>query len=321
RLYAWRHKIQKLHKMVQEQGLISVTSDHVKDLKRLLNDLAFFIFPDDKAESWIRESKINVALGLLKSGASFGDDIKDMASQILDRWNQRDFAPSALTVGSDLDLLSDESDVEEADSANTGNLAVASSLSGLAAHLMRGIQRYRNTNGILTMRLLPNADKRQADVFGHNGLQVGDWWPYQLCALRDGAHGSRQGGIFGRISEGCFSIVVSADSEYKDKDTGEELYYSGTISDIPHGDGELPVLTNATKSLVLSLIRRKPVRVIRRGPCELKKAIYPRCGFRYDGLYMVAHRDLVEPRSSERPAYYRFKLIRCPDQPSLESAK
>jgi hypothetical protein len=39
--------------------------------------------------------------------------------------------------------------------------------------------------------------KRDAKVYGHNGLQVGDWWPVQLLALFNGAHGARMGGIAG----------------------------------------------------------------------------------------------------------------------------
>jgi hypothetical protein len=46
-------------------------------------------------------------------------------------------------------------------------------------------------------------------VFGHNGLSIGDWWPMQICVLRDGAHGSRMGGISGSIEEGAWSIIVS----------------------------------------------------------------------------------------------------------------
>lgn len=33
-------------------------------------------------------------------------------------------------------------------------------------------------------------------VIGHNGLTVGDWWPLQICALRDGAHGETEAGNF-----------------------------------------------------------------------------------------------------------------------------
>ncbi len=53
--------------------------------------------------------------------------------------------------------------------------------------------------------------KRDYSKFGHNGLSVGDWWPYQACALRDGAHGSSMGGIAGGTHDGAKSIVVGGE--------------------------------------------------------------------------------------------------------------
>jgi hypothetical protein len=31
-------------------------------------------------------------------------------------------------------------------------------------------------------------DNKSSEAFGHNGLQVGDWWALQVAACRDGAH-------------------------------------------------------------------------------------------------------------------------------------
>ncbi len=50
-------------------------------------------------------------------------------------------------------------------------------------------------------------------VFGHNGLVIGQWWPMQICALRDGAHGMRMAGIAGSQTMGVTSIVVSGTYE------------------------------------------------------------------------------------------------------------
>jgi hypothetical protein len=36
-------------------------------------------------------------------------------------------------------------------------------------------------------------------VIGHNGLTIGDWWPLQICAMRDGAHGEMEAGNFPTI--------------------------------------------------------------------------------------------------------------------------
>ena len=58
-------------------------------------------------------------------------------------------------------------------------------------------------------RILDKSVARPCNVFGHNGLTVGQWWPYRICALRDGAHGATQGGIAGSVESGAYSVVVS----------------------------------------------------------------------------------------------------------------
>ena len=58
-------------------------------------------------------------------------------------------------------------------------------------------------------RILDKSVARPCNVFGHNGLTVGQWWPYRICALRDGAHGATQGGIAGSVEIGAYSVVVS----------------------------------------------------------------------------------------------------------------
>lgn len=60
------------------------------------------------------------------------------------------------------------------------------------------------------------SEKRSAKVFGHNGLQPGDWFASQLVALFHGAHGARIGGIHGTVTDGAYSVVVSG--QYKDVD-------------------------------------------------------------------------------------------------------
>lgn len=58
-------------------------------------------------------------------------------------------------------------------------------------------------------RIADKSAARPCNVFGHNGLTVGQWWPYRICALRDGAHGATQGGIAGTAQSGAYSVVVS----------------------------------------------------------------------------------------------------------------
>ena len=48
--------------------------------------------------------------------------------------------------------------------------------------------------------------------FGHNGLTVGQWFPFRICALNAGAHGATQAGIAGSEKTGAFSVVVSSES-------------------------------------------------------------------------------------------------------------
>ncbi len=62
-------------------------------------------------------------------------------------------------------------------------------------------------------RIADKSAARPCNVFGHNGIAVGQWWPYRICALRDGAHGATQGGIAGSAKEGAYSVVVSGESQ------------------------------------------------------------------------------------------------------------
>ncbi len=78
----------------------------------------------------------------------------------------------------------------------------------------------------ISYRLNVDLPRRNAKVFGNNGLTVGDWWPIQLVALFNGAHGSSQGGIAGDHELGTFSIVVAGTYHDLDDDEGETLYYS-----------------------------------------------------------------------------------------------
>lgn len=78
------------------------------------------------------------------------------------------------------------------------------------AGIMRGI--LVDTSGGRVKRSIEPSQIRNSKVVGHNGLTVGQWWPFQICALRDGAHGSMMSGIAGGENEGAFSIVVSGTS-------------------------------------------------------------------------------------------------------------
>jgi hypothetical protein len=53
--------------------------------------------------------------------------------------------------------------------------------------------------------------------YGDGHLVNSDWFANQLCAVRDGAHGSAQGGISGLLGQGATSISLSGDA-YKETD-------------------------------------------------------------------------------------------------------
>lgn len=68
--------------------------------------------------------------------------------------------------------------------------------------LMRGILLSSPESSAKSFRLNEKL-KLNASVYGHNGLTVGAWWPYQVCALRDGAHSFPVTGIFSSQSSGA----------------------------------------------------------------------------------------------------------------------
>ena len=75
------------------------------------------------------------------------------------------------------------------------------------------------SGGVIRSRRLDREYPRprpSAKVVGDNGLAVGDWFPYRICALRDGAHGESQAGISGDIDSGAYSIVVAGAYEEVD---------------------------------------------------------------------------------------------------------
>jgi len=185
--------------------------------------------------------------------------------------------------------------------------------------VMRGVKvRFNKTKKTTSYFLDKGRNHRRADIIGHNGHRVGDCWPYQICLLRDGIHGSLQGGIYGNKASGAYSIVVLGDSAYAtmDQDVGDELYYSGSGS-LENTDPGNPKETEGTAALQTSALNKNPVRVIR-GKNKMKKDA-PKTGFRYDGLYkVVTQEQLINGKGG---AYLRFKLERLPVQPLVDKSR
>ncbi|KAG9229651.1 putative E3 ubiquitin-protein ligase UHRF1 [Amylocarpus encephaloides] len=155
--------------------------------------------------------------------------------------------------------------------------------------IMRGITKTKSDNGNGSTRIsykatVPDSQKN-ANLFGHNGAEVGDCWPFLIAAKRDGVHGHHIQGITGTAAEGCFSIVISGGSSGydADKDEGDVIAYSdSTANDAADND---PNRQGGADVLIQSMQTRKPVRVIRSSKGEWGGR--PKAGFRYDGLYTV----------------------------------
>lgn len=153
---------------------------------------------------------------------------------------------------------------------------------------------------------------RDCNVKGHNGLVVGQWWPLQICAARDGAHGEMEAGIHGSKDKGVLSVVVSGGSdnagqEYPDDDLGNTLFYCGTRNAQKDGTP-----TRGTQLLLEAMVDNAVVRVLRSSKHKSKYA--PSEGIRYDGLYRVMDTTLL---SSEEEQHYRFWLERVENQPPM----
>ena len=180
-------------------------------------------------------------------------------------------------------------------------------------HAMRGIRISGVGRRAYSLQQDSCPPPRNCNVVGHNGIEVGQWWPLRVCAIRDGAHGAMQGGIAGGASTGAYSVVVSTQYEALDVDRGNVIYYSGSNSHA-NQDPDRAVYTYATKALLLSKQQYRPVRVIRAASDHNDYA--PSHGLRYDGLY-----DIAEEKIRHNPsggAYVRFKLVRQTDQAAID---
>ena len=145
---------------------------------------------------------------------------------------------------------------------------------------------------------------------GKNRLQNGQWWPLQICAFRDGAVGSHQSGITTNKNFGAVAIVISASGYDKDEDHGHELWYCGTMQE---NEAKAGNITNATRNMDVAWNKATQIRVLRSAGKGGKWA--PKIGIRYDGLYTISDRELVD----ERKQLYRYRLVRMPDQAPIRN--
>nr|KMM70436.1 hypothetical protein CPAG_06748 [Coccidioides posadasii RMSCC 3488] len=138
---------------------------------------------------------------------------------------------------------------------------------------------------------------------GEGNLRNGQWFPWQLSAIRDGAHGEVEAGVSGREGLGAFSIVLSSSHRYADRDQGETIYYYGTY-------GKNGKISHGTNLLLDAHQNGIPIRVLRSSKLPAINKYRPAEGLRYDGLYKIESEELMEESSS----LYRFKLQRVEGQ-------
>lgn len=166
-------------------------------------------------------------------------------------------------------------------------------LRDFSIELLRGITKRPSTAGTSGNRSTDRIDpkfpgKIKANFYGEGSLVNGQWWPTQLCTVRDGAHGSSQGGIYATKGKPAFSIVLSGGNHYQDRDEGEEIWYSGT-------DGKDGKPSENTQSLMYNITACEVVRVIRSHNLSASTSMYrPPRGFRYDGLYEVLGYQIID---------------------------
>lgn len=145
--------------------------------------------------------------------------------------------------------------------------------------------------------------KVSANYVGAGNFINGQWWPYQICAIRDGAHGDSEAGISGVTGKGAFSVIVGS-SGYADIDNGDEIKYCGTL-------GSLGQPTARTKLLIDAHRLHNPLRVLRSGTTGKKHSVYqPVIGLRYDGLYQITNDEVLD----QGTGMHRFTLHRIAGQ-------
>ncbi|KAF2769737.1 hypothetical protein EJ03DRAFT_261966, partial [Teratosphaeria nubilosa] len=155
---------------------------------------------------------------------------------------------------------------------------------------------------------------KSSNVCGHNGLELGAWFPRKFAAKFHGAHGTPFAGICGDGANGAYAIVVSAEYDDLDADQGDTLYYSGSHSHENEDPKNAPERSSGTQALYKSLETGNEVRVLRASGAKARYA--PTRGLRYDGLYRVVE---ARRKTNRRGGLYdQFELRRVAGQKPLD---
>ncbi|KAK5678494.1 hypothetical protein LTS10_008938 [Elasticomyces elasticus] len=176
--------------------------------------------------------------------------------------------------------------------------------------LLRGIVRGQpaSKNVEKTVDHIDDKYKGRASwKFHGNGLLLnGQWWPTQLTAVRDGAHGATIAGISGAVGDGAYSCVMSGGNGYDDEDNEDWVLYCGTDSK----DGKI---TDATLRMLESKENGKPVRFIRSH--NLHSPFAPEIGF----SKVVSSKNL--DGSSSTRQRHQFRLERLSNQTPIRGTE
>ncbi|MCJ1479535.1 hypothetical protein MMC13_008221 [Lambiella insularis] len=178
----------------------------------------------------------------------------------------------------------------------------------LDPHLLVGIntKQKKNAAGKSMKTYSLNRDYqglRSANCSGENNLTNGQWWPLQICALRDGAHGEMEAGIHGQSGKGGAYSVVMSSGGYADIDKGESVVYCGTAG----FDGKPSA---GTTLLLEALGLQSPVRLLRSSALPASNRYRPQKGLRYDGLYNIDSFSVLDAKT----AMYAFAMTRTKGQ-------
>ena len=94
--------------------------------------------------------------------------------------------------------------------------------------------------------------------------------------------------------------MLSGGNQYDDEDNGDEIWYSGTAGkDFKATENTLRMIESCDEI-------KEPVRVIRSSNLDRKNVYRPVRGFRYDGLYDVVRKRLLDNEKQ----MYQFNLVR-----------
>ena len=127
-----------------------------------------------------------------------------------------------------------------------------------------------------------------SSYIGNGHLLNGQWWPKNLLAMRDGAHGSSMSGIHGTKANGAYSIVLSNFKENtEDMDEGDRITYCGQAGQ----SGKIPA---GTALLLEAYQRGNEIRVLRSAKLPRRNQWRPQRGIRYDGVYKITGFEAVD---------------------------